>query len=228
MSTQFVENLHGLTGPKNCRSGFPVSYRFQGMDQAIGIPSGIMRAFGIAAFFVFIAEMGDKTQLVALLFATRYKAMTVLAGVFGATLLVHLVSVGLGEVAGTVIPEVWIRVISGIAFIGFGIWSFFGDKLDEKFGVPEYRWGPLLTVGATFFLAELGDKTMLTTITIASQQRQFAAVWLGSTVGMVAADGIAIAAAKTMRQRLPEKALRYSAAAIFIVSGIVTIVSAGR
>lgn len=187
-----------------------------------------MRAFGIAAFFVFIAEMGDKTQLVALLFATRYRAMTVLAGVFGATLLVHLVSVGLGEVAGTVIPEVWIRVISGIAFIGFGIWSFFGDKLDEKSGVPEYRWGPLLTVGATFFLAELGDKTMLTTITIASQQRQFAAVWLGSTVGMVAADGIAIAAAKTMRQRLPEKALRYFAAAIFIVSGIVTIVSARR
>ena len=185
-----------------------------------------MRAFGIAAFFVFIAEMGDKTQLVALLFATRYRAMTVLTGVFGATFLVHLVSVGLGEVAGTVIPEVWIRILSGFAFIGFGIWSFFGDKLDEKDSVSENRWGPLLTVGATFFLAELGDKTMLTTITIASEQRQFVAVWLGSTVGMVAADGIAIAVAKTMRKRLPEKALRYSAAAIFIVSGIATIASA--
>jgi putative Ca2+/H+ antiporter (TMEM165/GDT1 family) len=186
----------------------------------------MMRAFAIAAFFVFIAEMGDKTQLVALLFATRYRAMTVLGGVFGATFLVHLISVGLGEIAGTVIPEVWIRILSGIAFISFGIWSFFGDKLDEKAGVSEYRWGPILTVGTTFFLAELGDKTMLTTITIASEQRQFAAVWLGSTIGMVAADGIAIAAAKTMRKRLPEKALRYSAAVIFIISGIVMIGSA--
>jgi len=185
-----------------------------------------MRAFGIAAFFVFLAEMGDKTQLVALLFATRYKAMTVLAGVFGATFLVHLVSVGLGEAAGTVIPAVWIKLLSGIAFIGFGIWSFYGDKVDEETEMPEHRLGPLMTVAATFFIAELGDKTMLTTITIAGEQRQFAAVWLGSTVGMVAADGIAIAVAKSMQKRLPEKALRYTAAVIFIVSGVVTILSA--
>jgi putative Ca2+/H+ antiporter (TMEM165/GDT1 family) len=187
---------------------------------------GTMRAFGIAAFFVFIAEMGDKTQLVALLFATRYKAITVLGGVFGATFLVHLVSVGLGEAAGTVIPVLWIRLLSGAAFIGFGIWSFYGDKIDEEAALPEYRWGALITVAATFFIAELGDKTMLTTITIAGEQRQFAAVWLGSTVGMVAADGIAIVVAKSMRKRLPEKALRYTAAVIFIVSGVVTILSA--
>jgi putative Ca2+/H+ antiporter (TMEM165/GDT1 family) len=183
-----------------------------------------MRAFGIAAFFVFIAEMGDKTQLVALLFATRYKATIVLAGVLGATLLVHLISVGLGDVVGTVIPGLWIRLLSGAAFIAFGAWSFYGDKLDdEETKVPEYRWGPLITVAATFFIAELGDKTMLATITIASQQRQFVAVWLGSTIGMVAADGIAIAAARGMSARLPEKALRYTAAVIFIISGVVTI-----
>ena len=184
-----------------------------------------MRAFGIAAFFVFLAEMGDKTQLVALLFATRYKAITVLTGVFGATFLVHLVSVGLGEAAGTVIPPAWIRLLSGAAFIAFGIWSFYGDKLDDENQMPEYRFGPLLTVAATFFIAELGDKTMLATITIAGEQRQFVAVWLGSTVGMVAADGIAIVVAKSMRKRLPEKALRYTAAGIFIVSGVVTILS---
>jgi Ca2+/H+ antiporter, TMEM165/GDT1 family len=184
-----------------------------------------MNAFGIAAFFVFLAEMGDKTQLVALLFATRYRAVTVLAGVFVATFLVHLGSVGLGEAAGSVIPAVWIRMLAGAAFIAFGIWSFFGDKLDEKAEVKEYRFGPFITVAVTFFIAELGDKTMLTTITIAGEQPQFVAVWLGSTVGMVAADGIAIAVARTMRKRLPEKALRYSAAIIFIVSGIVTMLS---
>src|SRR5215475_1698377 len=117
-----------------------------------------MRAFGIAAFFVFLAEMGDKTQLVALLFATRYKAITVLAGVFAATFLIHLGSVGLGEAAGSVIPIVWIRRVAGAAFIVFGIWSFFGDKLDENAGVEEYRLGPFITVAATFFIAELGDK----------------------------------------------------------------------
>ena len=187
----------------------------------------MIRAFGIAAFFVFIAEIGDKTQLVALLFATRYKAMIVLAGVFVATLLVHLVSVGLGDAAGTVIPAPWIRVLSGAAFIAFGAWSFYGDKLDDEEGkVPEYRWGPLITVAATFFVAELGDKTMLTTITIASEQRQFAAVWLGSTLGMVTADGIAIAVARNVRTRLPEKWLRYAAGVIFIGSGILTILSA--
>ena len=77
--------------------------------------------FAIAAFFVFLAEMGDKTQLVALAFATRYNARVVLAGVFVATLLVHLVSVALGEAAGTVIPDFWIKLVSGIAFIAFGI-----------------------------------------------------------------------------------------------------------
>jgi putative Ca2+/H+ antiporter (TMEM165/GDT1 family) len=183
-----------------------------------------MAPFAIAAFFVFIAEMGDKTQLVALAFATRYNARIVLAGVFFATLLVHLVSVGLGEAAGTVIPVFWIKLISGLAFIAFGIWTIYGDEIGDEARTSEHALGPLMTVGLTFFLAELGDKTMLATITIASEQRQFIAVWLGSTVGMVAADGLAIIVASRMRRRLPERLIRYAAAAIFILSGILTIV----
>jgi len=185
-----------------------------------------MTAFAIATFLVFLAEMGDKTQLVALAFAIRYNPKTVLAGVFAATLLVHLVSVVLGEAAGTLIPTFWIKLLSGIAFIVFGIWSIYGDELGDEAQLSENRWGPLMTVGITFFIAELGDKTMLTTITIASQQRQFAAVWLGSTVGMVLADGIAIAAARGMRRRIPEKPVRYTAAIIFIASGILTLLAA--
>ena len=100
--------------------------------------------------------------------------------------------------------------------------------MDENADVKEHRLGPFITVAVTFFLAELGDKTMLATVTIAGEQRQFIAVWLGSTVGMVAADGIAIAVAETMRKRLPEKALRYTAAAIFLVSGIVTLLAVMR
>jgi len=180
--------------------------------------------FAIAAFFVFLAEMGDKTQLVALAFATRYNARVVLAGVFVATLLVHLVSVALGEAAGTVIPDFWIKLVSGIAFIAFGIWTIYGDEIGNESQGSEHSLGPLMTVAITFFLAELGDKTMLATITIASEQRQFVAVWLGSTLGMVLADGLAIIIASRMRRRLPEKLIRYGASAIFIGSGILTIV----
>ena len=167
--------------------------------------------------------MGDKTQLVALAFATRYNARIVLAGVFVATLLVHLLSVALGEAAGTVIPVFWIKLVSGVAFIVFGIWTIYGDEIGDEGARSEYALGPLTTVGITFFLAELGDKTMLATVTIASEQRQFLAVWLGSTVGMVAADGLAILVASRMRKRLPEKLIRYGAAAIFIGSGVLTI-----
>jgi putative Ca2+/H+ antiporter (TMEM165/GDT1 family) len=181
-------------------------------------------AFLISLSLVFAAEMGDKTQLVALAFATRYRPSIVLAGVFLATLLVHLVSVGLGEAAGYFLPVWIITAISGAAFIGFGLWTLKGDTLDEeeenKFAG---KFGPLLTVAITFFLAELGDKTMLATITIASQQKSALAVWLGSTIGMVLADGLAIWVGMTLGKKLPEQAIKYGAAAIFIVSGIWTL-----
>lgn len=85
-----------------------------------------------------------------------------------------------------------------------------------------------MTVGITFFLAELGDKTMLATVTIASQQQSFFGVWLGSTLGMVVADGIAIIAGKMLGKRLPEKPIKYGAAAVFMISGIYTLLQAFR
>lgn len=185
-----------------------------------------MSAFWVALFFVFIAEMGDKTQLVALAFATRYRAGVVMAGVFVATLLVHLFSVFLGEMAGLALPVFWINLLAGLSFIGFGIWTLIGDELGDEEKLDRKRFGPLMTVAITFFLAELGDKTMLATVTIASQQQSFAGVWLGSTLGMVVADGLAIILGKALGKRLPEKPVKYGAALIFIVSGIVTLVGA--
>jgi len=177
-------------------------------------------AFLLSLGLVFAAEMGDKTQLVALAFATRYKTSIVLVGVFVATILVHLLSVFIGEAAGLFIPIFWIKLAAGIAFVIFGLWTIRGDELDDEDKLTESRWGPLLTVGITFFLAELGDKTMLMTVTIASQQHSFVGVWLGSTVGMVLADGIAIVVGKILGKNLPEKAVKYGAAVVFFVSGI--------
>jgi len=185
-----------------------------------------MQAFWIALGFVFLAEMGDKTQLVSLAFASRYSAKIVLAGVFVSTLLVHILSVVLGESAAMVLPRFWIDIAAGVSFIGFGIWTLRGDELKEGEIDKPSRFGPFLTVGTTFFLAELGDKTMLTTITIASQQRQFVAVWLGSTVGMVAADGLAIMVGNRLGAKLPERAIKLSAAAFFIGTGVYVLVEA--
>jgi len=185
-----------------------------------------LTAFWVALLFVFVAEMGDKTQLVALAFATRYSAQVVMAGVFGATLLIHLFSVFLGEAASRALPVFWIELLAGLAFIGFGLWTLRGDELGDEDKVKESRFGPVLTVATTFFLAELGDKTMLATVTIASQQRNFVGVWLGSTLGMVVADGLAIIVGKVLGKKLPEKVIKYGAAVVFIGSGVFTIIEA--
>lgn len=170
--------------------------------------------------------MGDKTQLVALAFATRYAAPTVLLGVFGATLLVHLFSVGLGEIVGLAIPVFWVHVLSGLAFIAFGLWTLRGDELGNDDRFAERRFGPLMTVGTAFFLAELGDKTMLMTITLASQHHSFLGVWLGSTLGMVVADGLAIMVGRLLGTQLPERLIKFGAAGIFIITGAATLIEA--
>jgi Ca2+/H+ antiporter, TMEM165/GDT1 family len=182
-----------------------------------------MAAFLIALSLVFIAELGDKTQLVALAFATRYNPWTVLGGVTVATLVVHLVSVGLGEAAGAFLPLWIINALSGLAFILFGLWTLKGDELDDDEAKAPEKWGPFITVAVTFFLAELGDKTMLATVTIASQQKAAIAVWLGSTIGMVLSDGLAIWVGTVLGKQLPEKAIKYGAAATFIITGLFTL-----
>lgn len=185
-----------------------------------------MTAFWISLLYVFIAEMGDKTQLVALAFATRYKSWVVITGVFLATLFVHLFSVFIGEVLGFALPTFWIKLFAGLAFIFFGLWTLRGDSLDDEDKIKTSKFGPLMTVAMTFFLAELGDKTMLMTVTIASEQQSFTAVWLGSTIGMVIADGLAIFAGKMIGKKLPENLISYGAAAIFIFSGIYALYEA--
>ncbi len=182
-----------------------------------------MTAFWISLIYVFVAEMGDKTQLVALAFATKYKTWTVLAGVFIATFAVHLISVMVGGAVSHVLPVFWIKIVAGLSFIFFGLWTLRGDSLDEDEVHKPSRFGPLLTVAITFFLAELGDKTMLATITVASEQRDFFGVWIGSTVGMVLADGLAIIVGKAMGKNLPEILIKYVGAAVFLISGFWTL-----
>jgi putative Ca2+/H+ antiporter (TMEM165/GDT1 family) len=182
-----------------------------------------MDAFLLSLGLIFLAELGDKTQLVALLLATRFRAGVVLAGIFVATLLVHLLSVAIGGFTGAFLAPGWIALLSGLAFIGFGLWTLRGDELEEDQGIMKSLTSPFLIVTTTFFLAELGDKTMLGTVTLAASQAVIP-VWLGSTLGMVLSDALAIWVGQVLGKKLPERAVKIGAAAIFLVFGLYYLV----
>ena len=183
-----------------------------------------MDAFLLSFGVIFLAELGDKSQLVALAFATRYRAWLVLLAVSLATLLVHAGSVLVGRAFALALPQSLIYVVAGLAFLVFAVWTLRGDSVDDQRARETARSGlwALLTVGTTFFLAELGDKTMLATVTLATTEEPIG-TWLGSTAGMVAADALAIAVGAILGQRLPERAIKIFAAGAFVVFGVILI-----
>ena len=184
-----------------------------------------MDAFLVSLGVIFVAELGDKSQLMALAFATRYRTVPVLVGITVATALVHGVSVVVGAVVGAQLPTDAINVVAGLAFLGFAWWTWRGDELSEEEEARAGRTGrsTVLAVGTAFFLAELGDKTMLATITLASRDG-LVGVWVGSTVGMVAADALAIVVGRALGARLPERAIRIGATVAFVLFGLLLLV----
>ncbi|MGJ9411142.1 TMEM165/GDT1 family protein [Aeromicrobium sp. CF4.19] len=191
----------------------------------------MLYALVLSTAVIFVAELGDKSQLMAMAFATRYRARDVLIGITVATAVVHLASVGIGFWIGEAFSDYqgWISLGAGLAFLGFGLWTLRGDELseDEASKAERSTGAALLAVGLAFFLAELGDKTMLATITLATQEDWFG-VWVGSTIGMVAADALAIVAGALLGKRLPENVIKYAAAAAFFVFGVLLMVEGIR
>jgi Ca2+/H+ antiporter, TMEM165/GDT1 family len=185
----------------------------------------MIEAFVLSFGVIFLAELGDKSQLMALAFATRFPALPVLIAISLATLLVHLGSVALGAAVAVALPTSVIAIVAGVAFLVFAAWTLRGDRLDEADEAKARRAttsSVILTVGTAFFLAELGDKTMLATVTLATNQESLG-TWLGSTAGMVAADAIAIGVGKVLGTRLPERTIRIGAAVAFVVFGLILI-----
>jgi putative Ca2+/H+ antiporter (TMEM165/GDT1 family) len=186
-----------------------------------------MSAFALSFAFIFVAELGDKSQLVALWFATRYHWAIVLLGVTVATLTVHLASTAIGATAADLLPEAAVLAIVGLSFFVFAWWGLRGDTLDDE-DRREARTplGAFALVTTAFFLSELGDKTQLATVSIAGERDGFVGVWLGSTAGMVAADALAIAVGRVMGKRLPERAVAIFAALLFAVFGTISLIRA--
>jgi putative Ca2+/H+ antiporter (TMEM165/GDT1 family) len=181
-------------------------------------------AFLLSFAVIFVAELGDKSQLMALAFATRYRATAVLVGISIATLIVHAGSVLLGSVVALALPTDVISVLAGIAFFVFAAWTLRGDELgpEDEERARRSAGSVVLAVGVAFFLAELGDKTMLATITLATAHEPIG-TWLGSTAGMVVADAIAIGIGAILGTRLPERAIRIGAALSFVVFGAILV-----
>jgi putative Ca2+/H+ antiporter (TMEM165/GDT1 family) len=186
-------------------------------------------AFLVSFGIIFVAELGDKSQLMALAFAARYRALPILVGITVATALVHAISVGLGAVVGVALPTSAISVVAGVAFLGFAAWTLRGDSLgeDEAGRAERSTRSAVLAAAVAFFLAELGDKTMLATVALATKQG-LVGTWAGSTAGMVAADALAILVGRQLGARLPERAIRIGASTMFVVFGLLLIAEGVR
>lgn len=188
---------------------------------------GFLVALVVSFGVIFVAELGDKSQLMALTFATRLRPLPVLVGITLATAVVHLASVAIGHGLGAALPTEWIALLAGVAFLGFGAWTLRGDRLTDEERRKADRSGrpAVVLVGVAFLLAELGDKTMLATITLATQYGWFG-TWVGSTLGMVAADALAIVVGRLLGRKLPERTVRYGAAVLFAGCGLWLILDA--
>jgi putative Ca2+/H+ antiporter (TMEM165/GDT1 family) len=178
-----------------------------------------MMTYLLSTVFVVLAEMGDKTQLLAMAFATRYKASTVLWGVFVATLLNHFLAVYLGNYLTNFIPLHYIQIAAAVSFILFGLWTIRGDVLDNE--DKRFNFSPFWTVAIAFFIAEMGDKTQLATVALAAKYQTIIPVWMGTTTGMIIADVIGIVVGIVLGKKIPAAAVKWFAASIFILFGII-------
>jgi putative Ca2+/H+ antiporter (TMEM165/GDT1 family) len=158
--------------------------------------------------------MGDKTQLLAFSLATRYRRpWVVMAGILAATLANHALAAGVGTLVSTHVPP---RVMAGVlaaTFLAFGLWTLRPDTLDED-AAPS-RFGPFVTTTVLFFLAEMGDKTQLATVALAARYQSVVRVTIGTTLGMLAADGLAVFLGEKLAARVQQRSIRIAAATLF-------------
>lgn len=205
----------------------------------------MLSAVLVALVLVTLAELGDKTQLLVLALAARYRTRDVVLGVAGAILALQLLATAAGGLVGSLVPRTALAVVTGTLFIGFGVWTLLAHGDDEEDEDVAHRGGlgPLAAVAGAFFLAELGDKTQIMTMSIAadpgaalrtlgtlgrhlaasSGAPAFVGVWLGSSLGMMVADGLAIIVGVALGKKLPEKAIRRVSGAVFIAFGALTL-----
>lgn len=177
----------------------------------------------IQAFvLIFFAEMGDKTQILAMAFATRYSVKKVLIGIAIGSFLNHGLAVVLGSYLSTLLPIEMIQLISGFAFIGFALWTLKTED-DDSEEESKVKYGPVVTVAMAFFIGELGDKTQLAAITLATDATYPFVILLGTVMGMLVTGGIGILIGKKMGDKIPEGTIKLISATVFMFFGLMKI-----
>ena len=191
-----------------------------------------LAAVAIAAGAVFLAEFGDKSQLLILAFATRYPAGPVIAGLVVGAAFIQGISVLVGAAIGAVLPGQLVAVVAGISFLAVAAWTLRDSGDDDADGHAADTRGRRLvgiglaaTVAATFVVGELGDKTMLVTFGLAAGQGALA-TWIGSTIGEVSANLVAVVVGRQVGAHLSPRTVRLGSAALFAMGGAVVLVGA--
>ncbi|RJQ23158.1 MAG: TMEM165/GDT1 family protein [Nitrospiraceae bacterium] len=177
-----------------------------------------MTAFWTSLIFVVLAEMGDKTQLLAMAFACRFRWQTVMWGVFVATAANHLLAAAFGNYLAVTVSMDYIKTAAAASFIIFGIWTIRGDTLHGE--DKRFSFSPFWTVTTAFFIAEMGDKTQLATIALAVKYNSVLRVWIGTTLGMLVSNAAGIFAGAVMGKSVREGFIKWFAALTFIAFGV--------
>lgn len=173
------------------------------------------------------SEMGDKTQLLAFSLATRYRRpWVVMAGILTATILNHGLASGLGTFVSDHVPARTMALVLAATFVAFGLWTLRPDTLEERRG-PD-RLGPFATTAILFFLAEMADKTQLATVALAARYRSVVLVTAGTTLGMLASDGLAVFLGEKLAARVQMRWIRVGAASLFFAFGAASLWGAFR
>jgi putative Ca2+/H+ antiporter (TMEM165/GDT1 family) len=163
--------------------------------------------------------MGDKTQLLALTLASRYRRpWVVLGGILAATVVNHALAAAVGTEVSVLVPPRAMAAALAVTFIAFGAWTLRPDTLDAEERPP--RFGPFLTTAVLFFLAEMADKTQLATIALAARYRSIVLVTTGTTLGMLASDGLAVFLGERLARAVPMRVVRIGAACLFFAFGL--------
>ena len=184
-------------------------------------PPPLLEALLVSIAVVALGELGDKTQLLALVLAARYpRPWPIVAGIFVATLLNHTIAGRVGAWVRSAVPENILKWLLAISFFAVAAWALKPDTLDEEETPPSTRWGVFGVTTVAFFLAEIGDKTQIATVMLAARFESLAAVVVGTTLGMMVVNVPTVFLGRAAAARIPFRAVRIAAAALFAGLGV--------
>ena len=188
-----------------------------------------MEALFVSTGIVTLAEIGDKTQLLAFILAARFrKPWSIILGIFVATVANHAGAGALGAWITSLFAPETKRWILGVSFIAMAVWTLIPDEIDEEETTTTTHCGVFGTTLVAFFLAEMGDKTQIATVALAAQYQAFASVVMGTTLGMMIANVPAVLLGERIADRIPVRVVHGIAATIFAVLGVATLLGAGE